>query len=357
MRGYILTTIFSALLLAAGATACGRGDGMSILFLHPPGVETTPVQQGLTFAVEELNSRDGLGGRTLVLETLAVSLHTNDLETLLHEQFRRSAPFLIIVQHDGIARALEAISTRIRIPVIALTELATGRTKRDAWIFSNAITAREEARIIWQLVHHFAPTGVSVIHGQTPREHEFLRELRTRAERDGRSSILNLDPGFPPEEAVILTAAATELPLVLQRLKSSGFRHPVITTSQALFPGVRRLPEAEGLLCPASAVDHRSLSLTRRTVDNFFSRFGREMTIEAALAYDSLMLVSVIAGNSPPDAESLQQALSGETVYPSIFGTRHLPHGMHSTTPVMRPVVLRKGEPEGLSFGLPGVVP
>lgn len=356
MRGTLLTTVISVL-FSLGIAACGGPDGLHILVLHQTGDDATVIQQGLTFAVEELNSRDGIGGRPLRLETLDITQGKDHLETVLQEKIRITPPLLIVVHQEEVAHALLTISPQIHIPIITLAELPENTKSRDAWLFCNAITAREEARVIWQLIHQYAPQGITLIHGDTPRENAILREIRARAERDGKSAILHLNPEPTPREAVLLTAAAKELPFILRRLRRTGFTLPIITTSQALHPDIRRLPEAEGVICPASAVDNRSLSLTRRTTDIFFSRFGRDMTIEAALAYDSIVLVSSIAGNDQPDPESLQRALSSETVYPSIFGTRHLPHGLHSTSPTMRPVVLQQGEPEGLSFSLTGLIP
>ncbi len=351
------------LCLLACSTACSSGERLTILSLSLEGEDSASVQRGLTFAVEELNSRDGLGGIPLRLVSLDLPASGPELQPAILEKIRQTGASVLISGSRQLSAVLLPFSGEARIPVISLTHVPDdGNTRRD-WFFMNAVNPLEEARVIWRLISQLAPGGALVVPGDHPWEEEVARELVAWAGREQRTGLLTVLPrdaalpGPGGRTALVLLKPAAALPALIRTIRASGNTAPLITTSRALHPSFRLLPEAEGVACPATAIHDRLSSLTRRISDIYYSRFGREMTIEAALAYDSVMLVSISLKSARPEPDTLRSALAGETVYSSIFGTRFLPQGAHRPTPAMIPVVIRSGEAELLSTPLPGVMP
>lgn len=350
------------LCLLIGLSACGSGR-LTILSLSLENEENTSIERGLAFAVDELNSRDGLGGIPVQLTSRILPASSQKLRSTILTKLSHSGASVLISGSRRLSAILLDLSAEIRIPVISLTSLPDNGDERRDWFFMNTISPREEARVIWQLISRLSPKGAFILSDNHPWEDEVKRELIAWARLEGRPEVLTLlpqdatPPGPSGQNAFVLLKPTTALPALIRTLRTWGNTIPLITTSRALQPSFRRLPEAEGLVCPATAIHDHFSSLTRRIADIYQSRFGHEMPLEAALAYDSIMLVATALKTATPSPNNLRLALTSELVYSSIFGTRFLSQGARYSSPAMIPVMIHLGEAEPVSTPLPGVQP
>jgi hypothetical protein len=315
----VLLAVISLALL----TACADSGTLKIAVFLPNDAESA--RQGMELALREIDAREGM--------RMLVRFFPYMGATEASENIKEFSPAAMLAFGRGIAGSIAPLAEEKALPLIGLSVPDDGFTEGKRWIFRNSITYAEEHRALTAL---FRFLNLRRICAAGSAEDEFIAgfEEKFRAENiemfhaPAISDAVSATP-----DAILLVDAPESLSNTIYRCRELGYTGKII--ARALSPAQQCSTPVYGI-----ALHQIHAGLSGRVFDIFQTQYEKEMTPDAALAYDAIIMLSKILVSDTIHPETVRAALDAEFVYPSFLGIRSSPAGEHDFVPRLFPVLL-----------------
>ena len=326
------------------------------------------VKRGIEFSLSELNSREGIHGRAINIRFYACAAEHEAAEKMFARAIREFSPVLIFAV-DELARILAPQAEKKSIPLIGLSIADEDFTEGRQWVFRNAVTHGEENRALLDTAAILGLRQMSVIHNGSDEARAFITLLEKKSEQENIR--LRITQQVYSEEGGIGAAIAAQLGAEallfldtsdilsdgLEHCKTLGYRGKILSRNALFSKSLHGQFPAMSAYSSALVIYKRNFGSGKRVFDIFQVQYGEEMCIDAAFAYDTLILLSRVLPPGRINRSIVRDALDAEFVYPSSFGIRFSLAGNHDFIPKLYPVLLSPdGTVEYLEEKLPGDV-
>jgi len=309
--------------------ACGDSGLLRIAAFLPVGAEAE--RQGIELALREIDAREGM--------RVVVQFYPCASGKAAKKPFAELKKTTIALAIGSeIAASLAPLAEAQGIPLIGLSVPGDGFTKGKRWVFRNSVTREEEQRALTELIDFLDLRRVYIAEsGESQFVAGFAKKL---LERNIAADIL-AGGAVPANSGAILFPEQNHESLsnAVYRCREQGYAGKII--ARKILPGQ---PFGAPIYGIAPGGFRSRVGLAGRIFDIFQTQYGKEMTLDAALAYDAIIMLSKILVSDEPDPESARAALDAEFVYPSFLGIRSSPAGEHDFVPRLFPVLLRPDE-------------
>jgi ABC-type branched-subunit amino acid transport system substrate-binding protein len=362
--------VFLALVILLTFTACSGGGTFTVAVFIPADEESRElaeaIKQGIELARSEINSREGIHGKVINIRFYPCAPEKEEAERIFAKAIDNFSPILTLAV-ESLARILAPQAEKRSIPLIGLSIADKNFTEGKQWIFRNAVTHEEESRVILDTAAALNLRQVIIIHSGSAEDHEFIAQLQTKSDQENMP--IRITPhvctpekgGYAAAIAAYLHAQAilfldTQDSLLdgLAYCKSLGYRGKVLSRSALFNKSLRGRFPAVSVYSSAGSLYKRHVGLAKRVFDIFQVQYEKEMSADAALAYDTLIMLSKIIPSGRINRKAVRLALESEFVYPSPFWVRFSLAGEHDFVPRLYPVLI---SPDGTVEYLEGDLP
>lgn len=333
---WLSSAAVAALLLAgpagAGPAAAQVKIGVAFALSGPIAVYGTPQRNGVQLAADEINAKGGINGQKLVLviedEQGKKEEGINVFKKLI---FQDRVLAIIGPTLSNSAFAADPIANAAKVPVLGVSNTASGITDIGPYIFRNSITEADILPVVIRTVKEKRKVQkVAVMYGNDDAFTKSGYEVFKQALADSKIDVLTTetfakgDVDFSAQltkiralkpDAIVVSALAEEaanimlqarqlgLPDSVPFIGGNGFNNP------KLFQIAGKAAEGTFVGGPWSIEDKNSKNLA--FVDAYTKRYGSPPDQFAAQAYDGLYIVAtaVQKAETTSDREKVREAM------------------------------------------------
>ena len=315
-------------------------------------------KNGIILAVEEINAKGGLKGKKVQIIFEDSKNNPAVGVSALNRLIEMENTPVIISAMSSVSMALAPIVNKAGVVLFA----DVGHpliTQTGPWVFRNFPTTVTEASVMAKFIlkEDIRKVGILFINdewGNSLKE-ELLKSLSERVaitfvspfEKDGRDfkSLLTKLMATNPQ-AVYLGGYGPALGILVKQLRNIGFQGKILASmGLANLDALSAAGEAaEGAICTAPAFDP-SNSAVKDFVEKYRSKFGKDPDYNAAIEYDTVMLIASAMEKGGFSAEAIRDALLtkiGE--YSGVSGQLRILSNRDITSPLTLKVI-KHGKP------------
>lgn len=297
-------------------------------------------KKGFDLALEEVNSKGGIGGRPL--EYVFEDSQSDPKQSVAIAQKFVNDPRIVVELGDFSSPASMAASPiyeRAGLVQFGFTNSHPDFTKGGQYMWSTSISQSDNAPILADYaIRDLGFKRLAVLHlnsdwGRTTKD-LFVTAAQERGaevvaveaylaeEKDFRSTLTRVRDANP--DALILISYYADGALISQQVRSTGLTQPIVASSSIYSPKFLELggDAVNGVFTNTNFFPGEERAEVKQFVDAYTAKYGEEPDSFAAGAYDTMVLIAHVIEQGGPDRKAIRDTLAVIKDVPSvIYGT------------------------------------
>lgn len=296
------------------------------------------VRQGLELAVDELNAKGGIDGKSV---TLIVEDSENDPKkgiSAFHKMTATAHPMAIIAEMSSVSKALAPLAERAQTVLFATVTASHDLTSMNSWIFRNYYSTRtqgeavagflardEHVKIvgILHLTDDYGVTGKTELIAALAKHgiSKVATEGYAKDATDIRAQVTKLLTANV--DAMCVIAYDEALAVAFQQLRELGYQGKLCTYTGLANPKVltQAGAAAEGAYVAMADYDplHPKPGVQEAFIRSYQTKYGEAPSHYPAFGYDTLMTIARAAKGASSSAE-VRRHLDGHEPFEGVMG-------------------------------------
>lgn len=313
-----------------------------ILSLTGSGASSTvDARDALVIAVEEINQRNELNGRKIVLIIRDCMSDPDKAVEVYGEIEEAHHPLMYISGMSSISVALAPLAENNRTPLIAVVSSSDSVTAGREWVFryypgsvqeTVPVLAKIDALGISTVGFLYLDDeyGNSVLDAFQPEIQSRGLSLKTEHFQPGATDYSAQIQNLSDAEAIFAVGVVGNYQGILAQLRGADYSGLVFVASGASVPSVRSIPEADGVFVSAPNIYRPAYAFSKHLEEEFEERHNKPLTHQGASTYDVLQLVSGLLVDEVVSKENLRDLLLRGFVYSGTLGDIIAKPGTHN---------------------------
>jgi branched-chain amino acid transport system substrate-binding protein len=342
-KGSRITVIFVlAACIAAGAprvlAAAPLKIGVILALTGNFGAVGQSMRDGITLAVDEINSHGGVNGSRIDIRIEDSGSDTQAGVEAFSRLESTMAPLFYISMGSGLGVALAPFADAKKVVLVGLTTSAFAFTQGREMVFRYYPLAQAEIAPLLRILNDLKVKKLGIVYSTDEYGAEVQRLLKRDFEKSGgtvttRSFALDeTDMSRQIEElkdleAIVVSNASSSLPNVVRRIRAVQYAGSVMIPSGGSAPSNFSLPEMQGVYMAAPIIYNQHYLYAREAAGKFLARFKTPFTLYAANGYDFIKLVAGLLEDEPLSRQAVKDVLSAGFSYSGVFGPLNVKPG------------------------------
>ena len=342
----ILSVLFLAVILVGGLflmNGCAKKEpetikiGAILPLTGNLAVLGEPEKNGMTLAVEELNSKNSINEKKIEIIFEDSKGQPKEGVTTANKLIEINKVRVLLSSTTGISRSIAPIADLKHIPFITLCMDPTIQ-KDSKYVFRLYESMGQEAEV---LLSYFKErknvnrVGILYVHHQGAEQQlndyfvpgfkklgveVAVAEPYEISAKDFKSQIVKIK-GAKVDHLIII-GYGFENPTIFKELKQYDLIGKINILGGWGFTTVSNVPKelVEGVIVAAPTYVFKKNKQAKEFVRNYKAKFGIEPNFDAAFAYDDIMILAEAIKKAEDDSITIQQVLSLTTVHEGIMG-------------------------------------
>ncbi len=345
---FLFEEIVSGETIKIGVTLAETGPGTGI------GIEN---RDGLLMAVDEINSRGGINGRTIELIIVDNETNPEKAKKDFLEIEETQAPLMYISSLSTIATAVSPLAEEHEVVLMAIGATATNITVEKKWTYRYFPTAEIEAVTISQILDDLNVKNLGILY----QKDEFGRAVTNAVEvayqnsertvnrepfdldaTDFKDHIMNLQN----TDAIFIVAFPDYFEVIFKHMREVNYPGHIIGTEDAVTPNIVSMPESNGVYLATPAIYDSKFLFASKVSENFESRYNKQIDHNAANGYDFIRILDGLLENEELTRENVKNILEQGFSYSGVFGSVDALPGEHDIAFTLFPAQVVNGKLE-----------
>jgi len=309
----------------------------------PAGGFGMQIRDGMQLAVDEINSRGGINGRAIELVIVDNESNPEKAKKDFLEIEETHAPLMYVSAASALSTAVSPLSEENEVVLIALAATAPDITKQKEWTYRYFPTADDEVIPIMRILKDFNVNNLGILY----QNDEFGRSVLVAVETEFENSerIVSKEPFEPVEldvvdfkehiaklqneDAIVIVAFPDYVEIIIKQIREVDYQGHIIGSSDAAYPSVFNLPEANGIYIVAPIIYDSNFLFASQVADNFEPRYNKQFGHGAANGYDLIRILSGLLENEELTRENVKRILDEGFSYSGVYGSIDVLPGEH----------------------------
>ena len=369
-----LMTLLALILTACGNTPLTPGQAGTIsgepILIGVSGPLTGPNaqygaqwKQGFDLALDEINGRGGINGRTLQYQF--EDSQSDPKQSVVIAQKFVADPHIVAELGDFSSTASMAASPiyqRAGLVQFGFTNSHRDFTKGGDYMWSNAITQKDAAPSLADYavkdlgLKRLAVFNLNTDWGRTTLDLFAQRVKENGAEivanqayladeKDFVSALTTVKNANP--DGVVLISYYNDAALIAQQLRAQGLTYPIVADAASYSPEFIKLggTAVEGIYITSLFFPTDIRPEVQSFVKTFQAKYHEEPGLFAAIAYDAIKIVAAAIEKGGPDRKAIHDALGQLKDVPSvIYGKLTFNDQRRVSNPSQTRIVIKNGQ-------------
>ncbi len=334
----ILVFLLGIFLLFMGCTRQSTSQdtlviGSILPLTGPASFAGGEMMNGMLLAVEELNAQGGIAGKQIQLfledsETKA----TSGVSAFHKMETSKEQPLLYISALSSVSMALAPLAEETRVSLMGLAVTAPDFVKNKIWSFRYYATAKDEIPPIISMLDGLDASTLGILYINDDYGLSVSTLLKTEFEKlsgltktetfqvsdsDFKTQILKLQN----MDALYIVGFDSHLKIIIQQLRTLGYKGYILAPSTASLPTVRTTAGANKIYVAAPTIYQNGDVLSTRFKIAYQEKYKLQPTHYAANGYDLILFLEYSLRNQESlTRASLQKIIESDISYVGVFG-------------------------------------
>lgn len=292
------------------------------------------VSNGLNLAIEEINSRGGINGRMIELIVEDCKTDADESIKIFNNMEANNSPHIYLTITSLISLAIAPLAEENSAPHVVLVSAADHDELigNGEWVFRTFSTTEDEIPPLISIAEdkglqsmgilyldngygqavsalmkeEFEKIGGTVMMDPMPAEGNFTEELSKYLELDVIYVI-----GFDPH---IIKG--------FEKIRELDYNGTVFGPATTTLPGVRSIPEAEGVYAPAPLVYKQDFLFAQEVKSKYEAKYDKPFSHYAGQGYNFIkILEGLLEDQEDVSRATIQKVFEQDFSYGGVFGT------------------------------------
>jgi len=317
--------------------------GVTLAETGPASGLDIEIRDGMLMAVDEINSRGGINGRPIELIIVDNESNPEKAKKDFLEIEETHAPLMYISAASALSAAISPLSEENEVVLIVLAATAPDITTQKEWTYRYFPTADDEVIPIMRILKDFNVNNLGILY----QNDEFGRSVLVAVETEFENSerIVSKEPFEPVEldvvdfkeniaklqnkDAIVIVAFPDYVEIIIKQIREVDYQGHIIGSSDAAYPSVFSLPEANGIYIVAPIIYDSNFLFASQVADNFEPRYNKQFGHGAANGYDFIRILDGLLKDEELSRENVKRILDRGFSYSGVYGSVDVLPGEH----------------------------
>ena len=354
----IVVIISAALLLAyfSGVLTPQRTVEIGVIIpMTGESAHLADVKDGLILAVERLNRWGGLNGYRIDLIIRDSGSDPENATELFQQMEEEFHPLMYVTAACSCTIPLLPLAEEYEAPLVGVATANVLGFAISEWAYRFYPGTEAEVSIALDILEERGRSSLGIMEADNPLGHELSENMTAGFEELGGTveiisfcckdtNIAEKAASLLDNDAIYIAGDFKATQSAIIAIDSLGYEGDVLTMSAAASPEISSMPESEGVFISAPAIYNPNYLPADEFREQFFERFGHEMTHFSASGYDLMNIVYGLMKDKEMTREVLNEELSHGFSYPGILGTMRVLEESHDIQYRLFPARIVEGE-------------
>jgi branched-chain amino acid transport system substrate-binding protein len=332
-----------------GVTLSETGPGSGF------GIEN---RAGMQMAVDEINSRGGINGRSIELIIVDNETNPEKAKKDFLEIEKNHAPLMYISSLSTITAAVSPLAEEHEVVLMAIGATATNLTVEKKWTYRYYPMSDAEAAPILQILKKLNIKDLGILYQNDEYGISVSNELATRFEKS--EGIVTREPFEPNtidfkeniarlqnKDAIYVAAFPDYGKIIFKQMREVNYSGEILAASDSATHTIFNIPEANGVYLAAPAIYDSNFLFASKVSEIFESKYNRQFDHNAGNGYDFIRILDGLLENEELTRENVKKILDQGFSYSGVFGSVDILPGEHDMGFSLLPTQIVNG---GLEF-------
>ncbi len=316
-------------------------------------------RDGMLMAVDEINARGGINGRTIELIIVDSESNPEKAKKDFLEIEETHAPLMYVSSTSSISTAVGPLAEEREV-VLMIFATASEITVDKQWVYRYFPMADDELLAILQGLNDLNIKNLGILYQNDEYGRDVSNEVATKFENSERLvskesfELLELDvidfkeniAKLQNEDAIYVVAFPDYIEIILKQLRESNYSGEILTPLDATVFKIINMPEANGVYLTAPIIYDSNFIFARTVSENFETRYNKQFDFNAANGYDLIRILGGLLQNEELSRDNVKRILDEGFIYSGVFGSIDVLPGEHDIAFGLYPSKLVDGKLE-----------
>ncbi len=316
-------------------------------------------RDGMLMAVDEINARGGINGRTIELIIVDSESNPEKAKKDFLEIEETHAPLMYVSSTSSISTAVGPLAEEREV-VLMIFATASEITVDKQWVYRYFPMADDELLAILQGLDELEIKNLGILYQNDEYGRDVSNEVATKFENSERLvskesfELLELDvidfkeniAKLQNEDAIYVVAFPDYVEIILKQLRESNYTGEILTPLDASVFKIINMPEANGVYLTAPIIYDSNFIFARTVSENFETRYNKQFDFNAANGYDLIRILGGLLQNEELSRDNVKRILDEGFIYSGVFGSIDVLPGEHDIAFGLYPSKLVDGKLE-----------
>jgi len=316
-------------------------------------------RDGMLMAVDEINARGGINGRTIELIIVDSESNPEKAKKDFLEIEETHAPLMYVSSTSSISTAVGPLAEEREV-VLMIFATASEITVDKQWVYRYFPMADDELLAILQGLNDLNIKNLGILYQNDEYGRDVSNEVATKFENSERLvskesfELLELDvidfkeniAKLQNEDAIYVVAFPDYVEIILKQLRESNYTGEILTPLDASVFKIINMPEANGVYLTAPIIYDSNFIFARTVSENFETRYNKQFDFNAANGYDLIRILGGLLQNEELSRDNVKRILDEGFIYSGVFGSIDVLPGEHDIAFGLYPSKLVDGKLE-----------
>ncbi len=299
-------------------------------------------RDGMLMAVDEINSRGGINGRTIELIIVDNESNPEKAKKDFLEIEETHAPLMYVSSTSSISAAVAPLAEEREV-VLMISATAREITVDKQWIYRYFPMADVELLAILQALDDLHIKNLGILYQNDEYGRDVSNAVVTKFENSERIvskesfELLELDvidfkeniAKLQNVDAIYVVAFPDYIEIIFKQLRESNYSGEILAPLDAAVFKIINMPETDGVYLTAPIIYDSNFLFANKVTENFESRYNKQFDFNAANGYDLIRILDGLLENEELSRDNVKRILDEGFSYSGVFGSIDVLPGEH----------------------------
>jgi len=299
-------------------------------------------RDGMLMAVDEINSRGGINGRTIELIIVDNESNPEKAKKDFLEIEETHAPLMYVSSTSSISAAVAPLAEEREV-VLMISATAREITVDKQWIYRYFPMADVELLAILQALDDLHIKNLGILYQNDEYGRDVSNAVVTKFENSERIvskesfELLELDvidfkeniAKLQNVDAIYVVAFPDYIEIIFKQLRESNYSGEILAPLDAAVFKIINMPETDGVYLTAPIIYDSNFLFANKVTENFESRYNKQFDFNAANGYDLIRILDGLLENEELTRDNVKRILDEGFSYSGVFGSIDVLPGEH----------------------------
>ena len=341
-----LALLIASLFLFSALSGCRNQEtikiGAIITTQGPAGPEVSGVaaMEGLTLAVEKINSDGGINGRKIELIHENPAMDTKKAEEIFRKMEDADNPLFYLSTLSFMSMALAPLADENGVVLVGIMATTPELTRNREWVFRYWPTAEQEVPVILSLLEELKIVRLGVLYLNDDYGRSMFKLLEDGLKQRGvgvegvpfennTADFKELVASVIDNDMVYLLGFPAHVEPIAAELVAQGYSGLKLAPNAAAVPSVRSNPSMNGVYVTIPIIYNPRYFFAQEFKREYEERFQKPLSHYAPPGYDLLGFLTDLLTDKNLERSSVKEVLEGGFRYSGVFGDLNVEPGEH----------------------------